>query len=158
MQVEDLRLLYPSLDYIYRHHFKSSKFDIMKGPDYRSLKERLVLLHLLEKQKEVCRGLIQALISELDLRRAQQIPHRSEKNAESDMPSSRSKVISILASGPRYTDEESVKKEMRKMANAVSGPAFLCELKGVFFLKLEFNVPAKRQDGTGLTTTTNLCA
>jgi hypothetical protein len=81
MRVEDLRLLYPSFDYIYRHHFKSSKFDIMKGPDYRSLKERLVfLLHLLEKQKEMRRGLTQALISELDLRRAQQIPLRRMQN------------------------------------------------------------------------------
>jgi hypothetical protein len=80
------------------------------------------------------RELIQALISERDLSHAQHVLPKAEKDKNSGMIASfvkTVKVVSSLVSGSKEPDEDSLKKEMKRMANAVPDPDFLRELKGV---------------------------
>jgi hypothetical protein len=86
------------------------------------------------------RELIQALISERDLSHAQHVLPKAEKDKNSGMISSlvkTVKVIGSLVSGSKEPDEDSLKKEMKRMAKAVSDPDFLRELKGVVDEDLE---------------------
>jgi hypothetical protein len=136
MQINDLRQLYPGFDDIYQRHVNKAKFETIKGADFRSLKERLAFLcHLLGKHQklgsEKRAELIQALISECDLHHAQQVIPKCEKNKESGVFPLLSKVKGIIFSGPKDTDEDSLQKEMKKIAKSVSDSDFLHELKSV---------------------------
>lgn len=107
----------------------------MKGPEFKFLKERLTFLcHLLKEHKELAprnrTELIQALLSEDDLRHAQQVIPRSDKNKEAGMTSLLSRFTAVL-SWSKGTDEESLRREMRKMATSVSDRDFLLELTDI---------------------------
>jgi len=74
--------------------------------------------------------LVQALFSEGDLRRAQQISLNSDKQKDAGKGSWFSPVTVFFApsTGP---DEDSLRKEMKKLANSVSDSAFLLDIKGI---------------------------
>jgi hypothetical protein len=135
MGIDNLRL-YPDFDDIYRQHVERAKFEIIKGSDFKSLKERLTFVrHLLAKHQDLSSEkraeLIQALISEGDLHHAQKVLPKSDKNKESATSSWFSKAKSILSLS-KGTDEESLKAEMKTIvASGVSDPDFLFELKTV---------------------------
>lgn len=136
MRIDNLRHLYPGFDGIYRQHVERAKFEIIKGSDFKPLKERLIFVrHLLAKHQDLSSEkraeLIQALISEGDLHHAQKVLPKSDKNKEFAVSSWFSKAKSIL-SILKGTDEESLKEEMKTIvASGVSDPDFLLELKAV---------------------------
>src|ERR1700761_8398756 len=139
VRVDNLRLVYPTFDNIYRWHVEN-KFDNVKGTDFKSLKERLLLLrHLLGKNQDLDpekrTELIRALLSEGNLHEAQKMLPNSEKKQESG--------TGIVRKGGRFeraitggqssteSDEEALKKEMKKIASTLSDPEFLLGLKSI---------------------------
>ena len=107
----------------------------MKGREFKFLKKRLTFIyHLLREHRDIApkkrTELINALLSEDDLRHAQQVINKSEKNKEPGKTSWFPTLSSILP-WSKVTDEESLRKEMNKMANNVSDSNFLLELKGI---------------------------
>ncbi|KAI0250874.1 hypothetical protein BJV78DRAFT_526274 [Lactifluus subvellereus] len=136
IQIDNLRHLYPDFDDIYQQHIERAKFKTIKGSDFKSLKERLTFVrHLLAKHQHLSSEkraeLIQAFISEGDLRHAQKVLLKSDKNKESATSSWFSKAKSIILSVSKGTDEESLQKEMKTIANDVTDSDFLLELKTV---------------------------
>lgn len=138
MRIDDLRHFYPEFDGIYRYHIERAKFETIKGSDFKSLKERLTFMrHLLAKHEHLSSEkraeLIQALISEGDLRHAQKVLPKPDKNKESATSALFSAVKSIILSVSKGTlaDEESLQKEMKTVASGVSDSDFLLELKSV---------------------------
>ena len=134
-RVDDLRHLYPGFGNIYKRYAEEAKFGVVKGPEFKFLKERLTFLrHLLKEHKELAprnrTELIQALLSEGDLRHAQQVIPRSDKNTEAGTTSLFSRFTAVL-SWSKGTDEESLRKEIRKMATGISDRDFLLELTGI---------------------------
>ena len=134
-RVDDLRQLYGDFNTIYKRHFEDAKFGFVKGRDFKFLKRRLTFIsHILREHRDIApkkrAELINALLSEVDLHHAQQVINRSEKNKEPGKTSWFSTFTSILSS-PKATDEESLRKEMKKMANDISDPNFLLGLKGI---------------------------
>jgi len=134
-RVDDLRHLYPGFGNIYKRYVEEAKFGVVKGPEFKFLKERLTFLrHLLKEHKELAprnrTELIQALLSEGDLRHAQQVIPRSDKSKEAGTTSLFSRFTAVL-SWSKGTDEESLRKEMRKMATGISDRDFLLELTGI---------------------------
>jgi hypothetical protein len=123
------------LDNIYQRHVAGAKFHAVKGPEFRVLKERLTFLrrHLNEHQ-DLDPGeraeLIQALLSEDNLRHTQQVLLRSDKNRGYGKQSYYSMFTSML-SWSKVVDEDSLKREMRNLARNVPDPDFLLELTGV---------------------------
>ena len=137
MSVDKLRQLLHGFDAIYRCHIEDAKFNVLKGSDYKFLKERLMFVrYILKEHQELSPGkrteLVQALLSEDDLRHAQQVIAKSDKNKDSEKTSLFSKLTSILtwSCGPG-TDEEFLRKEMRKVANVISDSKFLLEVAGI---------------------------
>ncbi|KAI0290685.1 hypothetical protein BC826DRAFT_1176746, partial [Russula brevipes] len=134
-RLDDLRRLYPRFDNIYQGHVAGAKFHAVKGSEYRFLKERLTFLrrHLNDHQ-DLDLGerteLIQALLSEDNLRHAQQVLLRSDKNRGYGKQSYYSMFTSML-SWSKVVDEDLLKKEMRTVARNVPDSDFLLELKGV---------------------------
>ncbi|KAI9511011.1 hypothetical protein F5148DRAFT_1274479 [Russula earlei] len=133
-KIGDFRRSIPKFGDIYRQHVGKAKFDVVKGANFKALKERLVFVRrLLKEHKELSpenrTELIQAILSDGDLRRAQQIFPQSDKHKEAGK--GYLSVISDWWYSPRGTDEDSLRKEMTKMANAVSDSKFLQELKGI---------------------------
>lgn len=107
----------------------------MKGPEFKSLKKRLIAVrYLLEKYPELApekrTELIHAVLSEDNLQRAQQIFPRPDKDNHSGKPSLISKLIGFF-SGSEETDEESLRKELKEKTSGVSDSNFLLQLKGV---------------------------
>ena len=134
-RVDDLRHVYPGFGDIYQRHVEEAKFGVVKGSEFKFLKERLTFLrHLLKEHKEFAprnrTELIQALLSEDDLRHAQKVIPRSDKNKEAGTTSLLSRITAVL-SWSKGTDEESLRKEMRKMATGISDRDFLLELTGI---------------------------
>ena len=134
-RVDDLRQLYSDFNHIYNGHVEGAKFDVVKGRDFRLLKRRLTFIcHLLREHQDIApekrAELIDALLSEDDLRQAQRVINKSEKNKEPRKTSWFSTFTSILA-WPRATDEDSLRQEMRKMASDISDSDFLLGLKGI---------------------------
>jgi hypothetical protein len=132
-RVDFLRQVYRDFNGIYERHVDDAKFDVVKGPEFKSLKERLIAVrHLLEKHPEVGPGkraeLIQAVLSEDNLQRAQQIFPKPEKNNQS---SSLWSTFTGLFSGSKATDEESLRTDVKKITSSVSDSNFLLQLKGV---------------------------
>jgi hypothetical protein len=123
---------------IYKRHVDDAKFDIIKGPEFKSLKERLIVVrHLLEKHPEVGPGkraeLIQAVLSEDNLQRAQQIFPNSDRNnlnQSGKTPSLWSTFTGLLL-GSKATDEESLRTDVKKITSCTSDSNFLLQLKGV---------------------------
>ncbi|KAF8262188.1 hypothetical protein EI94DRAFT_720874 [Lactarius quietus] len=134
--VDDLRLLYPGFDSIYRKH-THNKFDNVKANDFKALKERLLLLrHLLGKNKDLGpekrTELIRALLSEGNLHEAQKMLPNSDKKKETGIISAGWRIFKAIAGGQSSTEseEDALKKEMRKIASALSDSEFLAGLKG----------------------------
>lgn len=132
--VDDLRLVYSGFDGIYRKHVEN-KFDSIKGPDFKSLKERLVILrHLLgknpaldpEKRAEINR----ALLSEGNIHDAHKLVPNSDKKKE---PGLLAKAWRILSGGQSSaeSEEEALKRDMKKIANTLSDSEFLLGLKSI---------------------------
>lgn len=138
MIVDDLRLVYHDFNGIYNRHFYNAKLGIVKSGEFRSLKKRLITVrHLLEKCPELAPGkrteLIQAVLSEDNLQRAQQIFPKPDKN---NHPSLWSKVTGFF-SGSKDTDEKSLRMDVKKITSSVSDSQFLLQLKGVHDKDLE---------------------
>jgi len=134
-RVDDLRQLYRDFSTIYKRHIEDAKFDVVKGRDFGLLKRRLTFIsHLLREHRDIApekrTELINALLSEDDLRQARRVITKSEKNKEPGKTSWFSTLASILP-WPKITDEDSLRQEMRKMANGISDSKFLLGLKGI---------------------------
>jgi hypothetical protein len=107
----------------------------VKGSEFKSLKERLITVrHLLERYTELApekrTELIQVVLFEDNLQRAQQIFPRPDKNSQSGYTSLPS-IVSGFFFGSKETDEESLRKELEKIKSGVSDSEFLLQLKGV---------------------------
>ena len=107
----------------------------MKGRDFKILKRRLAFIcHLLREQPDITpkkrTELINALLSEGDLRHVQQVINNSDKSKESGKTSWFSTFTSILP-WSKVTDEESLRKEMKKISSDISDSDFLLGLKGI---------------------------
>ena len=134
-RVDDLRQLYNNFNTIYTRHVEDAKFGFVKGHNFRSLKRQLAFIcHLLREHRDFTpqkrAELIDALLSEEDLRRAWRVINKSEKNNEPGKTSWFSTLTSILP-WLKVTDEESLRKEMRSIANGISDSDFLLGLKGI---------------------------
>ena len=136
VRVDDLRLVYPDFGGIYRGHL-GSKFESVKGPDFKFLKERLLLVrYLLWKNRDLDpekrTALIQALLSEDNLQEAQKMLSNPDKKKESGLIAMGIRALQLFGgqSGTE-SEEESLKKEMKKIARAVSDSQFLLGLKSL---------------------------
>ncbi|KAI9511015.1 hypothetical protein F5148DRAFT_1281300 [Russula earlei] len=134
-KVGDFLRSIPNFGDIYRQYVGNAKFDVVKGANFKALKERLIFVrHLLKEHKELSpenrTELIQAILSDGDLRRAQQASLQSNKFEETGQGYVLSPIPDWRYS-PMGPDEESLRKEMTKMTNAVSDSKFLQELKGI---------------------------
>ena len=86
-RVRDLLQLYSDFDTIYERHVGDAKFDTVKGHGFKFLKRRLTFIcHLLRKHRDITpkkrAELIDAVLSEDDIRHAQQVINELEKNKE----------------------------------------------------------------------------
>lgn len=120
---------------IYKRHVDDARFDVVKGHEFKSLKERLVTVrHLLEKYPPVGPGertrLIQAVISEDTF---QLFPPSDENNRSGK--TWWSKLKGYLWSNE--TDGESLRADVKKKTSSISDPIFLLQLKGVDDKELE---------------------
>ncbi len=112
-RVDDLRHLYPGFGNIYKRYAEEAKFGVVKGPEFKFLKERLTFLrHLLKEHKELAPR------------------NRTELIQAAGTTSLFSRFTAVL-SWSKGTDEESLRKEMRKMATGISDRDFLLELTGI---------------------------
>jgi hypothetical protein len=146
-RVDDLRQLHRDFNGIYKRHVDEAKFDGVKGHEFKSLKERLIAVrHLLEKHPDVGPGkrteLIQAVLSEDNLQRAQQIFPKSDKNNQSGKTSSYWSTFTGLFSGSKETDEESLRTDVKKITSSTSDSSFLLQLEGVDDRDLEVAIKA----------------
>jgi hypothetical protein len=129
--------LFRSFEAIYRRHIEHAKFTIVKGPDFKFLKERLIFVRLILKEHQELSlgartGLIQALLSEDALRPAQQVIAKSDNNKDSGKTSWFPKLPFILTWLSRpSTDEESLRKQMKKIAHGISDSNFVLEVTGI---------------------------
>jgi DNA polymerase III delta prime subunit len=135
-RIDDLRHVYRDFIGIYERHVDDAKFEVIKGHEFKSLKERLITVrHLLQKHPEAGPGkrteLIHAVLSEDNLRRAQQIFPKSDKNNQSGKTLSLLSTITGFFAGSKETDEESLRTEVKKKTSSVSDSDFLLQLKGV---------------------------
>ena len=135
-RVDELRQLYRDFNWIYKRHVDDARFDVIKGHEFKSLKERLIAVrHLLEKHPEVDPGkraeLVQVVLSEDNLQRAQQIFPRSDNNNQSGKTSSLWSTFTGYFSGSKETDEESLRADVKKITSGVSDSSFLRQMKGV---------------------------
>jgi hypothetical protein len=136
VQIDNIRRIYPGFDRIYQRHLEN-KFNAVKGPDFRFLKERLLLVqHLLRKNQDLDHEkraeLIQALFSEGNLHEAQKILPNSNKK-DTGLITKSFRILQPLFGGQRSTDleAESLTKEMKKIAGALSDSEFLLGLKSI---------------------------
>ena len=135
MRVGDLRQSYRGFDSLYRRHFEDAKFGVVKGPEFPLLKERLTFVrHLLKEHRDLSRKkrteLIQTLLSKDDIRNSRQVIPKPDKDKAARRPS----LVSRFTAGsswPKGTDEESLRKEMKDIANSTTDADFLLELKGI---------------------------
>lgn len=142
-RVGSLRLQYNEFNGIYKRHVDDAKFGVVKGPEYQSLKERLIAVrYLLEKYPELApekrKELIQAVLSEDNLQRAQQVFPKPDQSGKTSLFSK----LTGFFSGSKETDEESLRKELRKIKSGTSDSGFLLQLKGVDDKELEAPIQA----------------
>ncbi|KAF8262192.1 hypothetical protein EI94DRAFT_1744157 [Lactarius quietus] len=137
LRVNDLRRLYPGFYTIYQRHLEN-KFDSVKGSDFRFLKERLLLVrHLIGKNPDLDpekrAKLIQTLLSEDNLYEAQKILPNSDKKKGSGLVAIASHVYKAFSGGQSgaESEEDSLRREMKKIASAISDSEFLLGLKNV---------------------------
>ncbi|KAI0259085.1 hypothetical protein BC834DRAFT_662737 [Gloeopeniophorella convolvens] len=130
-QLAQLEQLYPDFTNIYRKSSEQAKFGTIKAHDYQFLKERLIFAHhLLQKhpglRAEQQAELIEALLSEGDLKYAKQVlPKSKDKKSQTVW----SRAFKIVFSGPDDDEEESFKNEMKDVATHIRDSDFLTGLK-----------------------------
>jgi hypothetical protein len=137
LRIDNIRLIYPDFDSIYQKHLEK-KFSSVKGSDFKFLKERLLLVrHLLAKNQELDpekrAELIQTLFFEGSLNEAQKLLPNPDKKKEYGLVTKALRILQPLFGGQSSTEpeEESLKKEMKKIATAISDSEFLLGLKSV---------------------------
>ncbi|KAF8257887.1 hypothetical protein EI94DRAFT_1220106 [Lactarius quietus] len=135
VQIETIRTIYPDLDRIYWKYLEN-KFESVKGSDFRFLKERLLLVrHLFVKNQELDpekrAELIQALFYDDNLHEAQKI--LPDKKRESSLVTKSLRILQPLFGGQNSaeSEEESLKREMKKIASALPDSEFLLGLKNI---------------------------
>ena len=146
-RVDDLRRLYPDLNRIYKGHFDDARFDVVKGHEFKSLKERLIaVLHFLEKYPESVTGkrteLIHAVLSEDNPQRAQQIFPKSDKKSQSGKTPSLWSIFMGFFSRSKGTDEELLQNDGKKITSDISDSNFLLKLKDINDKELEAPIQA----------------
>jgi hypothetical protein len=149
VRVDGLRRLYRGFTAIYERHMTDANFGVLKGERFKFLKERLAFVrHLLNEHRDMVpkkrTELVQTLFSDGGFRH----PHpKSRKNRQrrNGKMTLFTKIKGIL---PRLeaTNEESLRSEMKKIADGISDADFLLELKGVENEDLE----AKAQEAVGI--------
>jgi hypothetical protein len=136
VRVDDLRLVYSGFHSIYQRHLEY-KFDSIKTADFKSLKERILLVqHLLGKNRDLDpekrAELVKVLLSEGDLHEAQKMIPNSDKEKESGLIAKGLRVLQFFSlQSDKDSEEEVLKKEMKKIAKAVSDSQFLLGLKSI---------------------------
>ena len=137
VQIDNIRRIYPGFDRIYQRHLEN-KFNVVKGSDFRFLKERLLLVqHLLNKNQDLDHEkraeLIHALFSEGNLHEAQKMLPNSNKKKDTGLITKSFRILQPLFGGQSSTDSEaeSLKIEMKKIASALSDSEFLLGLKNI---------------------------
>ena len=134
IRVDHLGQVYHGFNDIYKQHVQHAKFHAVKGAEFKFLKERLIFVcHLLKKHPDLPPGertkVIQTVLAEDDLRRSRNVHPRNHKNKEPGVSSWLSSFTRIVAlfSGP--TDEESLRKELKKITSGVTDSDFLLRVK-----------------------------
>ena len=145
-ELPDLRRVYRDFDDIYKRHIDNAKFSAVKGFEFKLSKDRLIAAqHLLQKYPELTPGrrteLIQAVLSEDNLHRAQQVFPKPDNNNQSGKTSIWSKLAGFLP-WSKETDEESLRKELKKITSGVTDSDFLLQLKGIDDKELEAPIQA----------------
>ena len=135
LRIDNIRLIYPDFDSIYQKHLEK-KFNSIKGSDFKFLKERLLLVqHLLGKHRELGpekrAELIQALFLEGSLNEAQKLLPNPEKKKEYGLMTKSLRILQPLFGGQSMEPEEELKREMKKIASAISDSEFLLGLKSI---------------------------
>ena len=146
-RVDDLRLLYSDFNGIYKRHFDDARFDVVKGREFKSSKERLIaVLHFLEKYPEAVTGkrteLIHAVLSEDNPQRAQQIFPKSDKKSQSGKTPSLWSIFTGFFSRSKGTDEESLQNDVKKITSDIPDSSFLLKLKDINDKELEAPIQA----------------
>ena len=133
-RVDDLRRLYRGFTAIYERHVTDAKFGVVKEERFKFLKERLAfVLHLLNENRDLApekrTELFQTLFSEGGFRHTNPKSRKNRQRRHGKMTLF-TKMKGIL---PRLgaTNEESLRSEMKKIADSTSDADFLLELKGV---------------------------
>ncbi|KAN0136209.1 hypothetical protein V8E53_006069 [Lactarius tabidus] len=137
LRIDNIRLLYPRFDGIYQEYLKN-KFYSIKGSDFKFLKERLLLVrHLLGKNQELDpekrAELIQTLFSEDSLNEAQKLLPNPDKKKDYGLITKSLRILQPLFGGQSSMEpeEESLKREMKKIASAISDSEFLLGLESM---------------------------
>ena len=126
---------------IYKRHVDDARFDVIRGHEFKSLKERLVTVrHLLEKDPEVSpkkrTELIQAVLSEDNF---QLFPPPDENNRSGKTWWS---TLTGYLPWSKETDGESLRADVKKKTGRISDSIFLLQLKGVDDKELEAPIKA----------------
>ena len=137
-RVDDLRQVYRKFNDIYQHHFQDAKFHTVNGTEFKSLKECLISVsHLLKKHPDlpprIRTMLIQVFPIKDDLRRTRHVrPENDMNNKLGKLPQlpSFSRIVALF-SGSTGTDEESLRKELKKITSGVTDSDFLLQLEGI---------------------------
>ncbi|KAH9991344.1 hypothetical protein BJV77DRAFT_1068323 [Russula vinacea] len=119
IRVDHLRQVYHGFNDIYKQHVQHAKFHAVKGAEFKAPD-----LPPGERTK-----VIQTVLAEDDLRRSRNVHPRNHKNKEPGVSSWLSSFTRIVAlfSGP--TDEESLRKELKKITSGVTDSDFLLRVK-----------------------------
>jgi hypothetical protein len=143
-RVDDLRQVYRKFNDIYQHHVQVAEFHTLKGAEFKSLKECLIFVsYLLKKNPDLPSDkrtkFIRAFLIEDNLRRTRHLHPENDINNEpgKSPPLSMFSRIVGLFSGSTGTDEESLRKELKKITSGVTDSDFLVQLKGIADKDLE---------------------
>jgi len=133
-RVDDLRRLYRGFAAIYERHVEDAKFVVVKGENFRSLKERLAFVcHLLNEHRDMGpvkrTELAQALLSEGGFHYGH--PKSDENRQHGHGKTAMFTKIKGILPHSGATNEESLRSEMKKIADSISDADFLLELKGI---------------------------
>ena len=114
---------------IYKRHVDDARFDVIKGHEFKSLKERLIAVRYLGEIHRT--ELIQRFFSENNNQRTQPMFPRFGKT------SSLWSTYSGFPSRSNEIYEESLRADVREEISSISDSSFLLQLKGVDDKKLE---------------------
>jgi hypothetical protein len=133
-RVDALRQLYRGFTAIYERHVMNAKFDVVKGEKFKSLKENVAFArHLLNEHRDIGpekrTELVRALFTEGVFRhtRPKSRKNRQGRNGKTSLFKKLNGILPRL----RATNEESLRSEMKNIADSISDADFLLELKGV---------------------------